>query len=293
MCSVTGPFGINEGGVVVASGLDEGPIVWDTVSGDVVPLGPGSAGDINESGQVVGDMPAEAGQADPSRPRRGFVWDRAGGLRVPLRPLGDDVSSFASGINDAGQVAGTSVSASGRARAVLWPPATILAPVVVTASADTYVNELAAKTNYGTTKSLATRGYPSTRYESYLRFRLPQAPSGSTLVEATLRFRTTGEEFAGSTAAQNVKLVTGSWSETGTTFKNRPALGARLGGIDSASKRGKPYSVALDMAPVQARLGGTIDLALTAAQVPDALWLNSRETTNPDHRPQLTLTFAR
>ena len=99
------------------------------------------------------------------------------------------------------------------------------APTVVSLvpTADTYANQGAAATNYGSTSSFAARDVAPS-YVSYLRFDLPAAPDGKTLTGATLRLRTSDNASAPTVGAPEVQLAANSWTETGLTWNNRPAL---------------------------------------------------------------------
>ena len=110
----TSGFRINNAGQVVGQSADASgiyrPFLWE--AGSMTDLGSlggayGSASGINESGQVVGGSDLATGSS------RAFLWDN--GTITDLGVLGDNVRSFAYGINDLGQVVGT----SGR-RAFLW-----------------------------------------------------------------------------------------------------------------------------------------------------------------------------
>jgi probable HAF family extracellular repeat protein len=79
--------------------------------------GPSVALDVNERGQVVGFY--TVGEFGPFH---AFLWTRGDGM-VDLGTLGGS-SSTASAINDRGDVAGTSETASGEQHAFLWTPKT-------------------------------------------------------------------------------------------------------------------------------------------------------------------------
>jgi hypothetical protein len=160
----------------------------------------------------------------------------------------------------------------------------------VRASDDTYVNAGAAGTNYGTSTSLAVRG--SAAYETYLRFDLPPAPAGTVLKSARLAVKTTTLSSAGSTDDIAVRPVTGSWTETGTTYTSRPAVSSTaVGTLSGATDVSTLYSATLDTAALSPALGGSYDLALTSTGT-DALWLWSSEAPAAENTPQLVLTFG-
>ncbi|MFF7332460.1 LamG-like jellyroll fold domain-containing protein [Streptomyces sp. NPDC008150] len=162
--------------------------------------------------------------------------------------------------------------------------------VTLTATEDSYVNAGATGTNYGTSTSLAVRG--SGAYVSYLRFQLPAAPSGTTLTGAQLRLRTTSLDSAGSADSFTVVPVTGTWTEAGVTYANRPALSSTvLGTLAAPNAVSTDYSVALGADGLSALLGSASSLALTSTGT-DALWLWSGEIGTADYRPRLVLTFS-
>lgn len=159
----------------------------------------------------------------------------------------------------------------------------------VSPTADTYVNGAATSSNYGSDSKLAVRG--SSAYESYLAFDLPDAPAGTELKSVTLSVTTTSDSTAGSTNSFSVVPVTGSWTETGTTYSSRPSLGSTvLGTLSSPSQTSTTYSITLDADAVSAALGGEYDVALTSTGT-DSLWLWSSEYSGSSSRPQLQLTF--
>ncbi|MFF4494627.1 CBM96 family carbohydrate-binding protein [Streptomyces sp. NPDC001272] len=160
----------------------------------------------------------------------------------------------------------------------------------VPASEDTYVNQGAPATAYGTSTQLAVRG--TSAYESYLRFTLPAAPAGQVLKAATLQFKTSTQTGAGTADTVSVVPVTGTWSGDGTTFTTKPALGTTpLGSITGVPDGSAVQNVELDTAAVSAVLGSGYSLGLTSTGT-DALWLWSSESTAADAAPQLILTFG-
>ncbi|MGW0393721.1 DNRLRE domain-containing protein [Streptomyces sp. NPDC003042] len=163
--------------------------------------------------------------------------------------------------------------------------------VQITAAEDTYANAGAPGTNYGTSGSLAVRG--TSLYASYLRFNLPAAPAGTVLKSATLSVKTSTMSGAGTTDTVSVVPVTGAWTEGGTTYDNRPALGAAaLGGFPGIPDGSAVHTAGLDTATVAGALGGAYSLALTSAGT-NALWLWSSQAAANEGTPRLTLTFGK
>lgn len=127
-------FNISEAGHIVgrsttAAGQTHA-FLWTDQDGmvDLGSLGGGSAAyDVNARGEVVGES-CLSGDFDSRRlectdgtAAHAFLWTAAGGM-VDLGTLGGDWS-WATGINNHGQVTGTSVNALGERRAFLWTAA--------------------------------------------------------------------------------------------------------------------------------------------------------------------------
>ncbi|MCJ1680859.1 DNRLRE domain-containing protein [Streptomyces sp. APSN-46.1] len=160
----------------------------------------------------------------------------------------------------------------------------------VNTTEDTYINQGAPSTAYGTSASLAVRG--TSAYETYLRFTLPAAPAGQVLKAASLQFKTTTQAGAGTADTVSAVPVTGTWSGEGTTFNTKPTLGTTpLGSIAGVPDGSAVHNVELDTAAVSAVLGTTYSLGLTSTGT-DALWIWSSEATAADGVPQLVLTFG-
>ena len=185
-------------------------------------------------------------------------------------------------------------SASGR-QAQVAPPSpsgtsTTSTVQTVRPSEDTYANEGAPSTRFGTSSSLSSRG--SLGAVSYLKLAIPAAPAGKTLRSAVLRLRTTGDAGAGSTSTHPVRLVTGSWSETGTTWSNRPALSSTvLGTVAAGTVPNKVYSTSLSTTAVRSWAGSVRTFAV-ASSGKDSLWVWSSEHANTGYVPQLVLTYS-
>src|SRR5205823_8320768 len=76
---------------------------------------------INNAGAVAGfsDLSGDVRGGVLRANFQAFLWTREGGIRN-LRTLPGDVLSEATGINDFGQIAGTSFDANGNSRVFLW-----------------------------------------------------------------------------------------------------------------------------------------------------------------------------
>lgn len=96
-----------------------------------------------------------------------------------------------------------------------------------TANADTYVDSSNANTNYGKSTTLGADASPTKR--TYMSFPV-SGVNGKTVTAAKLRFYVTDA----SAHEQNFVKTTGSWSESGTTYNNRPGTDS----TPSASKYG-------------------------------------------------------
>jgi hypothetical protein len=189
----------------------------------------------------------------------------------------------------AGDAAGNT-SAKSAAASVTTPGTPTSSTVTLDTTADTYVNAGAPTVNYGTNQQLAVRG--TSAYTSYLRFGLPAAPAGMVLKSAQLTLRTSSDAIAGSTDTLNVRQVTGSWTEAGTTWNTRPALDPTvLGTVPAPTALQTDYTATLTTAALSAGLGGTYDLAVTSAGSDNA-WFWSKDAPGTSGHPQLVLTFG-
>jgi hypothetical protein len=155
--------------------------------------------------------------------------------------------------------------------------------VTLTATADSYVSSGATGTNNGTSTLLGVDNSPVE--VTYLKFDL-SAYAGRTLENATLQLRSAG---SGSTGTQNVKLVASdTWTETGITYSNRPALGTSIGRLGPTTTNTN-YNVPLTVSGLTGELGQQLSLGLDA-NTSDGLDLNSKEAGSTA-APKLVLTL--
>jgi hypothetical protein len=141
--------------------------------------------------------------------------------------------------------------------------------------ADTYVNEAAAPTSYGTLTALRVDGSPVVR--SYLRFQV--AGLDGPVASAVLRLYANSAQSTGWTASS---VADATWSETGTTYANAPAVGSARG--SSGAVMAGTWTQAAVTAGVTG--DGVVSFALTTTSG-TALSMASRESAN---RPQLVIT---
>jgi hypothetical protein len=157
--------------------------------------------------------------------------------------------------------------------------------VTLTATADSYVSNGAAATNFGTSTALDVDSSPV--QATYLKFDL-SAYAGRTLESATLQLNSAAN---GSTGKQNVKVVaTDTWSETGITFNNRPAMGTTSIGTLGPTATNTGYSVPLTVTGLAGELGQQLSLGLDSSSS-DGLIINSREAGST-LAPKLVLTLT-
>ncbi|WP_146617518.1 CBM96 family carbohydrate-binding protein, partial [Arthrobacter globiformis] len=157
--------------------------------------------------------------------------------------------------------------------------------VTLTATADSYVTSASPTTNFGTSTLLGVDNSPVEA--TYLKFDLtPYA--GRTLQSATLQLRSAG---SGSTGTQNVRVVANdTWSETGITNGNKPALGTASIGTLGPTTTNTNYNIPLTATAVAGELGQQLSLGINSSSS-DGLDLNSKEVSSTA-APKLVLTLG-
>jgi len=147
-------------------------------------------------------------------------------------------------------------------------------------SADTYVQTDTASTNYGTSTQITVDNSPVRRM--FLRFSV-SGVSG-TVSSAKLRLRTISGNDGSDNGGAFRAMSNTTWSETGTTWNNQPAIdGASVGAIGSVTANGW-YEV--DVTSV-VKGNGTFSFGATSSST-DGAYYDSRESGAD--APQLVLT---
>ncbi|MGN7147474.1 CBM96 family carbohydrate-binding protein [Arthrobacter sp. SAFR-179] len=256
---------------------------------------------------VTADATASFSEAiDPSTVTSGTFTLTAGTTTVPATVTYNSTDKLATLNPDADLAAGTTYTATIRggsggvkdaagnplASDKVWTFSTAPAPsggtpetVTLTATADTYVSSGATGTAYGTSTVLRVDNYSPVEY-SYLKFDLT-AYAGRTLESATLQLQSAGNA---STGKQNIKLVADdTWTESGMTYNNRPALGTTALGTLGPTTINTGYSIPLTVSGLTSELGQQLSLGLDSGSS-DGLDLNSKEAGST-LAPKLVLTL--
>jgi hypothetical protein len=156
--------------------------------------------------------------------------------------------------------------------------------VTLTATADSYVSSRGTGTNYGKKSVMWVDNSPVEVV--YLKFDL-SAYAGRTLESAALQL-SIGDNASG--GKQNVKLVADdSWTESGITYTNRPALGIGSLGTLGPTAANIGYSIPLTTADLAGELGQQLSLGVDTGST-DGLAVNSKEAGSTT-APKLVLTF--
>lgn len=164
--------------------------------------------------------------------------------------------------------------------------------LTISPSADAYVFDGAATTNYGTNTTLACKLITSSSSytrESYLAFPLPGGTKAP--VAASLRMTPTVVQTAGIHAVQPVPA--NSWTESGINWNNRPAPTGQASAtwVPAVSSR-----ISCDVLPaVLGQSQNALNLCVTT-QAPTSdgyVGYGSRESTDTSLRPTLELVVPR
>ncbi len=156
-------------------------------------------------------------------------------------------------------------------REVISSPGAAPATTTFTPVADTYVQSDTTTTNYGTSGQLDVDNSPVRR--TFLRFNVSGV--GGTVTSVKLRLHADDIGNGGSPAGGTVRHMTStSWSETGTTWNNQPAIDGATAGSFGAVNRNAWHE--LDVTSVVPG-NGTVSLGITSANG-DGAYYDSRET---------------
>lgn len=153
---------------------------------------------------------------------------------------------------------------------------------------DTFVEEDTLPTNHRGAVNLISGGEPD--HATYLRFAIPEPPSGKKLTGAVLTVRTAPDSWAGSPETFEVSVVGGAWNEWELTRNNRPPFEAAAGSL-TAPLRAHAYSSRLSASALQSSVDSQVSLMISGSSQ-DGLFLQSRENPDINGRPYLTLTYS-
>jgi acid phosphatase type 7 len=175
----------------------------------------------------------------------------------------------------------TGVVASTTVAIVVGAPHAAAATVTVTPIADTYVDNTFPGTNYGTSGQLGVDNSPIKRM--FLKFSVTNV--SGTVTSAKLRIHSDDVSGAASNNGGTFRSMTNTtWSETGVTYNNQPAInGATLGSI-GAVVRNTWYEVNV---AAYVTGNGTYSIGVTSSSS-DGADYDSRETGGTS--PQLVIT---
>ncbi len=160
------------------------------------------------------------------------------------------------------------------------------APQTITFSPvkDAMVKAAAAGSNFGTANQLQVSGQSSFQKQVFLQFNVTGIPSGATVTGATLLI---AAQTTGSSRPVTAKAVSNtSWSETGITWSNKPALGSTLATVSS-------HTAGVDSAwNVTSHITGNANktIGLDSTYSGDTNF-HSREATDANNRPLLQVTY--
>lgn len=181
---------------------------------------------------------------------------------------------------------------------------------------DTYLNEAAATTNYGTATTMiigAIVAKAASRYNSLISFDISNIPSGSTISAAKLTFNCTSVDFGGGfTDGTASRLIRSDWDPATATFNiyktanNWTAGGAASNGNDYSSTNQVTWTApaaagAFDITGLGVLAQDAIDnrsgililklWRITAAASSD-IFVSTSDDGTAGNRPKLTVDFT-
>lgn len=148
-------------------------------------------------------------------------------------------------------------------------------------TADSYVDGGNAAANYGTSTALKIKDGDGTAYDriSYFKFNLNSVSGG--IASARLKVYCSALSNGVPSAAKTFRVSSDSWTETGVTWNNKPALGAQEGSQVSFGAIGWYEFDVTDYVSAEMSGDKTVTIALSDnTLVNKMIDLSSRETSN-------------
>lgn len=151
-------------------------------------------------------------------------------------------------------------------------------PATFNPSADSYTLSTSPTQNYGTASVLNIRGSSSPYYRTYLKFGV--SGLSGTVMSAILRLwvSDTSVDYG------QVGSVSNSWTETGLTWNNQPSMPMTFLTVAGPENGYVTIDVTTEITG-----NGTYSFGIQSLSS-DLAAFGSREDSNPDHRPLLTIT---
>jgi hypothetical protein len=160
-------------------------------------------------------------------------------------------------------------------------------PVTVGATADTWLLQDSASTNYGGDSTLKVDSKSGANARALVRFGLPALPAGCTVTGATLRLNA-----ASAVTGRTLQAVpvTGAWAENSVTWATQPATG----GTAATTTAGSGYRQWTVTQQVLAQYSGANHgfLVRDAAESGGGHLQGFRSREDSSNRPQLVITFG-
>ncbi|MFB1481017.1 DNRLRE domain-containing protein [Corallococcus sp. RDP092CA] len=169
--------------------------------------------------------------------------------------------------------------------------------IILEPEANTYVRAANPSTNFGTAQNLYV---DSSKAETYLRFNLSGIPAGAHIASVMLQALAYDGSSPGGDGSVYAHLVPDdTWSETGMTWNNRPAVtGDRLGSwwLWNPSSTPKPLQLGVNFdarlkAPVQQALDSDGRISFRLRSPGYHTVYRSREYSVASERPRLVVSY--
>ena len=189
--------------------------------------------------------------------RAGRARTGLGKAKVPLIVIAS-VASIGSAVLGAG-----TVQAADAARSTFTVPV----------SADTYAAPAYPDTNYGTAVRLVASSVPSSTKTTYLKFQVTKIPTGASDIRATLKITRDDHHLPGPISLY--KVTSNSWTETGLTARNAPAVGTKLAEVNTDSTT---TTVSLPISAGQVTANGSYSFAVKSSATSSAATFRSKES---------------
>jgi len=166
--------------------------------------------------------------------------------------------------------------------------------VLQPSTADSYVNQASAGSNYGTAAAMYIQARTSQARRTLVQFDVSSVPSGSTINSATLELYATAVTGG---LTLNAHRITGAWTETGVTWTNQPAYNSTAD-ASIAGGTGTGWKIWNVASVVQQWVGGTANYGLVVKASTETglsattYTFASKEYATTTYRPILRINYT-